>query len=167
MNVARKQIYVDGGSFEFPYYDFSGKGSKKVSRFKLTRGNKYSFSRLSGSTSHPFYITDSISGGAPSKYLKKRLSGDGGVLDGVIGSEEFILKIGKKFKLDELYYFCTSHPEDMLHSFSITDKKKKGKNRVDGDALVISIFGDNRSYREIADNDVGMIGDFDPCSNIV
>ena len=167
MNVARKQIYVDGGSFEFPYYDFSGKGSKKVSKFKLTRGNKYSFSRLSGSTSHPFYITDSISGGAPSKYLKKRLSGDGGVLDGVIGSEEFTLKIGKKFKLDELYYFCTSHPEDMLHSFSITDKKKKGKNRVDGDALVISNFGDNRSYREIADSDVGMIGNFDPCSNIV
>ena len=165
--MARKKIYVDGGSFEFPYYDFSGKGSKEVSRFKLTRGNKYTFSRLFVSTSHPFYITDSISGGAPSKYLKKRLSGDGGVSDGVIGSEEFTLKIGKKFKLDELYYFCTSHPEDMFHSFSIIDKKKKGKDRVDSDALVISNFQTNRSYREMADADVGVIGDFDPCSNIV
>ena len=165
--MARKKIYIDGGSFEFPYYDFSGKGSKEVSRFKLTRGNKYSFSRLSGSTSHPFYITDSISGGAPSKYLKKRLSGDGGVSDGVIGSEEFTLKIGKKFKLDELYYFCTSHPEDMFHSFSITDKKKKGKGRFDSDELVITNFQANRSYREIADADVGVIGDFDSCSNIV
>ena len=125
------------------------------------------FARLSGSTSHPFYITDSISGGAPSKYLKKCLSGDGGVLDGVIGSEEFTLKIGKKFKLDELYYFCTSHPEDMFHSFSITDKKKKGKGRVDSDELVITNFQANRSYREIADADVDVIGDFDPCSNIV
>ena len=165
--MARKKIYVDGGSFEFPYYDFSGKGSKEVSKFKLTRGNKYSFSRLSGSTSHPFYITDSISGGAPSKYLKKRLSGDGGVSDGVIGSEKFTLKIGKKFKLDELYYFCASHPEDMFHSFSITDKKKKGEDHVDSNAPVISNFQANRSYREIADADVGVIGDFDSCSNIV
>ena len=165
--MARKKIYIDGGSFEFPYYDFSGKGSKEVSRFKLTRGNKYIFSRLSGSTSHPFYITDSISGDAPSKYLKKRLSGDGGVSDGLIGSEEFDLKIGKKFKLDELYYFCTSHPKDMFHSFSITDKKKKSKDGFDGDALVIKDFQANRSYREIADADVGVIGDFDPCSNIV
>ena len=88
--MARKKIYVDGGSFEFPYYEFSGKGSKEVARFKLIRGHKYSFSRLSRSTSHPFYITDSISGGAPSKYLKKRLSGDGGFSDGIIGPEEFI-----------------------------------------------------------------------------
>ena len=165
--MARKKIYVDGGSFEFPYYEFSGKGSKEVARFKLTRGHKYSFSRLFRSASHPFYITDSISGGAPSKYLKKRLYGDGGVSDGVIGSEEFTLRIGKKFKLDELYYFCTSHPEDMFHSFSITDKKKTGKGRVDSDALVISNFQANRSYREMADADVGVTGDFDPCSNIV
>ena len=165
--MARKKIYVDGGSFEFPYYDFSGKGSKEVSKFKLTRGNKYSFSRLTGAISHPFYITDSISGGAPSKYLKKRLSGDGGVSDGVIGSEEFTLRIGKKFKLDELYYFCTSHPEDMFHSFSITDKKKKGKGRVDSNELVTTNFQSNTSYREIADADVGVTGDFDPCSNIV
>ena len=165
--MAQKKIYVDGGSFEFPYYDFSGKGSKEVSKFKLTRGNKYSFSRLTGAISHPFYITDSISGGAPSKYLKKRLSGDGGVSDGVIGSEEFTLRIGKKFKLDELYYFCTSHPEGMFHSFSITDKKKKGKGRVDSNELVTTNFQSNTSYREIADVDVGVTGDFDPCSNIV
>ena len=95
----------------------------------MTRGNKYSFSRLSGATSHPFYITDSISGGAPSKHLKKNLSGDRRVLDGVIDPEELTLKIGKKFKLDELYYFCTSRLDDMFRSFSITDKKKYGKDR--------------------------------------
>jgi len=164
--VALKKIYVDGGSFEFPYYDFSGKGSKEVSKFKLTRGNKYSFSRLSDSTSHPFYITDSIPGGAPSKYLKKRLSGDGGFSDGIIGPEEFILKIGKKFKLDELFYFCTSHPDDMLHSFSITHKKK-GKDHVDIETVAVNNSRVNGSYREMADADLGVIGDFDPCSNIV
>ena len=165
--MARKKVYVDGGSFEFPYYKFSGKGSKKVSRFKLIRGNKYSFFRLSGSASHPFYITDSISGGAPSKYLMKRLSGDGGVFDGVIGSEKFNLVIGKKFKLDKLYYFCTSHPDDMLHSFSIIDKKNKGKRHIDAKAVGINNFQVKRNFREIAHADVGMIEDFDPCSNIV
>ena len=104
--MARKKIYVDGGSFDFPYYEFSGKRSKEVSNSNLTRGNKYTFSRLSGSSSHPFYITDSIVGGAPSKYLKKRLSGDGEISGGIIGDEKFTLKIGKKFKLHELYYFC-------------------------------------------------------------
>ena len=165
--MARKKIYVDGGSFEFPYYEFSGKGSKAVSSFKLIRGNKYSFSRLPGSTSHPFYITDSISGGEPSKYLKRRLSGDGGVLDGIIDSEEFTLRIGKKFKLDKLYYFCTSHPDNMLHSFSVTDKKNKGKGHVDADTVGINNFQVNKNYRAIAHADVGMIGDFDPSSNIV
>ena len=165
--MARKKIYVDGGSFEFPYYEFSGKGSKAVSRFKLIRGNKYSFSRLAGSTSHPFYITDSISGDEPSKYLKRRLSGDGGVLDGIIRSEEFALRIGKKFKLDKLYYFCTLHPDNMLHSFSITDKKNKGKGHIDADTVGIDNFQVNKSYHEIAHADVGMIGDFDPSSNIV
>ena len=163
--MSRKKIFVDGGSFDFPYYEFSGKGSKKVSNFKLTRGNKYIFGRLSGSTSHPFYITDSITGGAPSRYLKKRLSGDGGVSDGVIGSEEFALKIGKKFKLDELYYFCTSHPEDMLHSFSVIDKKEKNKLRADSGLPGTNDTQDNRNYREIAD--IGVSGDFDPCANIV
>ena len=165
LTMARRKIYVDAGSFTFPYYEFSGKGSRGVSNFKLKRGNKYSFGRLSGSTSHPFYITDSITGGAPSKYLKKRLSGDGGVSDGVIGSEEFALKIGKKFKLDELYYFCTSHPDDMFHSFSVIDKKKKNKGRADIDVFGVNDFQDNRNYREIAN--VGVSGDFDPCSNIV
>ena len=164
--MARKKIYVDGGSFEFPYYEFSGKGSKEVARFKLTRGHKYSFSRLSRSASHPFYITDSISGGAPSKYLKKRLSGDGGFSDGIIGPEEFILNIGKKFKLDELFYFCTSHPYDMLHSFSITHKTK-GKDHVDIETVAVNNSRVNGSYREMADADLGVIGDFDPCSNIV
>ena len=164
--MARKKIYVDGGSFEFPYYEFSGKGSKEVARFKLTRGHKYSFSRLSRSASHPFYITDSISGGAPSKYLKKRLFGDGGFSDGIIGPEEFILKIGKKFKLDELFYFCTSHPDDMLHSFSLTHKRK-GKDHVDIETVAVNNSRLNGIYREMADAYLGVIGDFDPSSNIV
>ena len=83
---------------------------KEASNSNLTRGNKYTFSRLSGSSSHPLYITDSIAGYAPSKYLKKRLSGDGEISGGIIGDEKFTLKIGKKFKLDVLYYFCTHIP---------------------------------------------------------
>ena len=66
----------------------------------------------------------------------KRLSGDGSFADGVIGSEKFNLIIDKKFKLDAPYYFCTSHPNDMLSSFSIIDKKKnKGKPHIDVEAV--------------------------------
>ena len=163
--MARKKIYVDGGSFDFPYYEFSGKGSKEVSNSNLTRGNKYTFSRLSGSSTHPFYITDSITGGAPSKYLKKRLSGDGEVADGITGNEKFTLKISKKFKLDELYYFCTSHPDNMFHSFSVIDKSKRSKDRADSGVPGINNFQGDRSCREMAD--IHVSGDFDPCSNIV
>ena len=163
--MARRKIHVDGGSFAFPYYEFSGKGSKEVSSFKLKRGSKYTFDRLSGSTSHPFYVTDSITGGAPSAYLEKRISGDGGVSGGIIGSEKFTLKIGKKFRLDTLYYLCTAHPSDMLHAFSVIDKKKKSKGRVDEPSPVLESPQGNKNYREMQDAVVS--GDFDPCSSIV
>ena len=163
--MARRKIHVDGGSFAFPYYGFSGKRSKEVSGFKLKRGNKYTFYRLSGSTSHPFYVTDSITGGAPSGYLEKRISGDGGVSGGITGTEEFTLKIGKKFRLDTLYYFCTSHPSDMLHSFSVVDKKKKIKGRADEPSSWLESPQGNKNYREMEDTVAS--GDFDPCSSIV
>ena len=163
--MPRRKIHVDGGSFAFPYYEFSGKGSKEASGFKLKRGNKYTFDRLSGSTSHPFYLTDSITGGAPSGYLEKRISGDGGVSGGITGSEEFTLKIGKKFRLDTLYYFCTSHPSDMLHSFSVVDKKKKIKRRADEPSSWLESPQGNKNYREMEDTVAS--GDFDPCSSIV
>ena len=163
--MARRKIHVDGGSFAFPYYEFSGKRSKEVSVFKLKRGNKYTFDRLSASTSHPFYLTDSITGGAPSGYLEKRISGDGGVSGGITGSEEFTLKIGKKFRLDTLYYFCTAHPTDMLHSFSVVDKKKKIKGEVDEPSSGLESPQGNKNYREM--EDAVASGDFDPCSSIV
>ena len=163
--MARRKIHVDGGSFAFPYYEFSGKRSKEVSGFKLKRGNKYTFDRLSASTSHPFYLTDSITGGAPSGYLEKRISGDGGVSGGITDSEEFTLKIGKKFRLDTLYYFCTAHPTDMLHSFSVVDKKKKIKGEVDEPSSGLESPQGNKNYREM--EDAVASGDFDPCSSIV
>ena len=163
--MARRKIHVDGGSFAFPYYEFSGKGSKEVSGFKLKRGNKYTFDRLSGCTSHPFYLTDSITGGAPSGYLEKRISGDGGVSGGINGSEEFTFKIGKNFRLDTLYYFCTAHPSDMLHSFSVVDKKKKIKGRADEPSSGLESPQGNKNYREMEDTVAS--GDFDPCSSIV
>ena len=128
--MAKKTIYVDGGSFIFPYYGFSGSGAKEANALKLKRGNRYTFLRLADTTKHPFYVTDSITGGRPSKYLSKRLSGDGSVTNGIEGSEEFTIKIKKNFRLDKLYYVCTEHPEGMFYSFDIVGKNKKKMHEV-------------------------------------
>ena len=55
----------------------------------------------------------------------------------------------------------------MLNSFSIIDKKKKSKGRVDGVGIGTNNLQFNRSYREMDDADVRVLGDFDSCSNIV
>ena len=57
-------------------------------------------------------------------------------------------------------------PTICFHSFSITHKKK-GKDPVDVEAVGVNNSRLNGSYREMADSDLGVIGDFDPCSNIV
>ena len=127
--MAKKTIYVDGGSFTFPYYGFSGSGAKEANKLKLKRGNRYTFRRLADTDKHPFYVTDSIIGGRPSKYLSKRLSGDGSVANGIEGSEELTIKIKKNFRLNKLYYVCTEHPEGMFYSFGIVGKNNKKTNK--------------------------------------
>ena len=138
--MPRRKIHVDGGSFAFPYYEFSGKGSKEVSGFKLKRGNKYTFDRLSGSTSHPFYLTDSITGGAPSGYLEKRISGDGGVSGGITGSEEFTLKIGKKFRLDTLYYPAPLIPRTCFIRFLLLRKRRRARGKSTNPRLGLKVL---------------------------
>ena len=46
-------------------------------------------------------------------------------------------------------------------------KKKKGEDHVDIETVAAKNFRVNGSYREMADADLGVIGDFDPCTNIV
>ena len=96
---------------------------------KLKRGNRYTFFRLADIDRHPFYVADSIIGGRPSKYLSKRLSGDGSVANGIEGTEEFAIKIKKNYKLSKLYYMCTEHPEGILYSFDIVGKNNKKTNQ--------------------------------------
>ena len=126
--MAKKTIYVDGGSFTFPYYGFSGSGAKEANKLKLRRGNRYTFRRLADTDKHPFYVTDSITGGRPSKYLSKRLSGDGSFLNGIAGSERFTIKINKNFRPNKLYYVCTEHPEGMFYNFDIVGNNNKKVN---------------------------------------
>jgi len=127
--MAKKTIYVNGGSFIFPYYGFSGSGAKEANKLKLRRGNRYTFRRLADTDKHPFYVTDSITGGRPSKYLSKRLSGDGSVANGIEGTEEFTIKINKNFRPNKLYYVCTEHPEGMFYNFDIVGKNNKKTNQ--------------------------------------
>lgn len=126
--MARKTVFVNGGSFTFPYYKFSGSGVVELSKFKLIRGNRYTFRRLDETETHPFYITDSVTGGQPSRFLSRKLKGQGDVFDGIEGGEAFTIRIGKKFKRDRLYYVCTAHPEAMLHSLEVIDKPRQARS---------------------------------------
>ena len=126
--MARKTVFVNEGSFTFPYYRFSGVGVEELSNLQLIRGNRYTFRRLDQTETHPFYITDSVTGGYPSKFLSRKLKGQGDVFDGIEGGEAFTLRIGKKFKRDRLYYVCTAHPQAMFHSFEVVDKPRQTRS---------------------------------------
>ena len=91
--MVKKIIYVDGGFFCIPCYGFSSSGANEAYELRLKRGNRYTFRRLADIDKHPFCVADSIIGGRPSKYISKRLSGDGSVANGIEGIEEFAIKI--------------------------------------------------------------------------
>ena len=51
-------IYVSGGNFSNPYYQFylDSSGNNEISSLNLNSNLTYTFRRLNEETSHPFYI---------------------------------------------------------------------------------------------------------------
>ena len=61
MSDVSNNIYVSAGSFDSPFYDFytDASGTQELTPINtLYLDASYTFHRLDGATSHPFYISD-------------------------------------------------------------------------------------------------------------
>ena len=112
-------IYVSGGSMSEPYYQFysDSEGTTEISELDIS--HSYTFHRLNGATSHPFYVSDQ--GYKSDSSDKITLSGDGSSSSGITGSQSFTLSFSDSFTLDDtLSFFCTVH-SSMYSDFSLTE----------------------------------------------
>ena len=151
-------IFVDGGSFEDPFYRFFDANGDELDRLKINVKKKYRFHRQGEVTSHPFYIGDSGYNSDSSKSLK--LKGDGTFTDGITGSEVLSLRIRKAdrkaFKKEaELSYYCTAHPS-MIGTFAIKGQKNSS-NFIPQESADVSTINDSTTissggyYRAMTD----------------
>ncbi|MGB1623013.1 MAG: hypothetical protein ACPHAS_10130 [Synechococcus sp.] len=109
----RINVYVDGGSFEAPYYNFFDAQGDQIDDLIINPQNKYTFRRLDKATSHPFYISEIDAPGATGAGIKQR--GAGSADGGIVGNERFKLRFTKAARQrltteTGLRYFCTTHP---------------------------------------------------------
>ena len=112
-------VYVSGGSMSEPYFEFyaDSEGTTEISELDIT--NTYTFHRLNGATSHPFYISDS--GYEQESSAKITLTGDGSSNSGIAGSETFTISFEDGFTVgDTLSYYCTVH-SNMIGEFTLTE----------------------------------------------
>ena len=112
-------VYVSGGSMSDPYYQFytDSEGTTEISELDIS--HTYTFHRLNGATSHPFYVSDV--GYEEESSDKITLSGDGSSDSGITGSQSFTLSFDESFTLDDtLSFYCTVH-SSMYSHFSLTE----------------------------------------------
>ena len=112
-------VYVSGGSMSEPYFEFyaDSEGTTEISELDIT--NTYTFHRLNGATSHPFYISDS--GYEQESSAKITLTGDGKSNSGIAGSETFTISFEDGFTVDDtLSFYCTVH-SNMIGEFTLTE----------------------------------------------
>ena len=112
-------VYVSGGSMSEPHYRFytDSEGTTEISELDIT--HTYTFHRLNGATSHPFYISDS--GYEQESSAKITLTGDGSSNSGITGSETFTITFEDGFTVDDtLSYYCTVH-SNMIGEFALTE----------------------------------------------
>ena len=112
-------VYVSGGSMSEPHYRFytDSEGTTEISELDIT--HTYTFHRLNGATSHPFYIRDS--GYEQESSAKITLTGDGSSNSGISGSETFTITFEDGFTVDDtLSYYCTVH-SNMIGEFALTE----------------------------------------------
>ena len=112
-------VYVSGGSMSEPYFNFyaDSEGTTEISELDIT--HTYTFHRLNGATSHPFYVSDS--GYEQESSEKVSLTGDGSSNSGITGSETFTISFEEGFTVDEtLSFYCTVH-SNMVGEFTLTE----------------------------------------------
>ena len=151
-------IFVDGGSFDDPFYRFFDSNGDELDRLKINVKKKYRFHRQDEVASHPFYISDSGYNTDSTKSLK--LKGDGTFADGITGSEMFSFSVRKAdrkaFKKEaELSYYCTAH-SSMIGTFAI-EGQKNSANFMPQESADVSTINDSTTtssggyYRAMTD----------------
>ncbi len=112
-------VYVSGGSMSEPYFEFyaDSEGTTEISELDIT--HTYTFHRLNGATSHPFYVSDS--GYEQESSEKVSLTGDGSSNSGITGSETFTISFEEGFTVDDtLSFYCTVH-SSMIGEFALSE----------------------------------------------
>jgi hypothetical protein len=147
-------IYVDGGNFNRPYYNFYAdkNGTIKLIDLKLDIKKSYKFERVNNVYSHPFYISDLGYKKASTNAIT--IEGDGNYNYGITGSQSFILTFGNTFSnTDTLTYYCSAH-NSMVGTFSLeetsesniygtyqyTSKDFKGQDYVSNENIISGEF---------------------------
>ena len=112
-------VYVSAGSMSEPHYEFytDSEGTTEISELDIT--HTYTFHRLNGATSHPFYVSDA--GYEQESSDKVTLTGDGSSSSGIAGTETFTISFEDGFTVDDtLSFYCTVH-SSMVGEFSLTE----------------------------------------------
>ena len=105
--MAAKEIYVSGGLFDSPFYNFyyDKLGTQLISSISLDILDIYNFYRINNVISHSLYIKDKSGNNRG-----LNLTGDGDIKSGIKSEETFQLTFDSDIDLSEsISYFCTSH----------------------------------------------------------
>ena len=135
------EIFV-GLILENPYYTFYKDQDGKQLREYLTLdiNETYSFKRVNGATSHPFFLSDKGKGQNASRNIT--LSGNGSISEGITGDQSIELSfsdLATPFNTRNITGFCTSH-DTMSAKFAV----------VGGDfsELVVDTVNNDSIYRD-------------------
>ena len=138
------EIFVGPGSLDNPYYTFykDQDGAAVLDYLTLDINTTYSFKRVNGSTSHPFFLSDKGKGQNASRNIT--LSGDGSISTGITGDQSLELTfsdLATPFNTRHITGFCTSH-DTMSAKFAV----------VGGDfsELVVDTVNNDALYRDEA-----------------
>ena len=110
MAAVNIDLWVSGGSFDAPYYQFytNAAGTEELTELSLDTDYTYTFRRLGGATSHPFYLSDTGFKEASTDAIS--INGNGSPSAGITGDQAFTVSFNENAgDIVDLLYYCTSH----------------------------------------------------------
>ena len=94
-----QKIYVSGGSFNTPFYNFyyDNIGTQQITNLSFDIFNTYNFFRLNNANTHPFYIKEKSGSNQSLNFI-----GDGNITSGIRSEETFSLTFDSDINLSEI-----------------------------------------------------------------
>ena len=121
MAAGNIDLWVSGGSFDAPYYQFytNAAGTEELTELSLDTDYTYTFRRLGGATSHPFYLSDTGFKEASTDSIRGPINGYGSPSAGITEIDQaFTVSFNENAgDIVDLLYYCTSH-SSMLAPFN-------------------------------------------------